>query len=364
MIYQARKKRASSKEWHISKALCRQIVDGELPPGTQLPKRVELERTFSVSPVTLQRALQQLMDDGFIYAKAGLGTFVAKNPPHLSRYGLAFPTHPNIRETWTSFYTALNNAALDMQRKNPGAITIYYGLERPEHQADRDRLIQDIQTHRLAGLAFTFSPKNFQGTPILDEPRLPRVAIMREPAFGMPAVMLDGMSFASKGVEYLAERGRKKMAIIVAATPATQGIITSINRSAAALGISVQPYWTHAVHIGAADWARNVVHLMTMLPKDKQPDCMFITDDNLVPHATAGLLAGGISVPGDMDVVGHGNFPWLTPSVVSAKRIGFDARSVLALCLENVDKQRKRIACDAVTIVPARLDVEMEPVMV
>jgi DNA-binding LacI/PurR family transcriptional regulator len=183
---------------------------------------------------------------------------------------------------------------------------------------------------------------------------------MRDAAFGMPAVVLDGGSFADKAVDYLASRGRKRLAIISAASAMAQQLVTSVVRAATSRGMTVQPYWTHAVAVPAAEWSRNLVHLMCMLPKEKQPDSMFITDDNLVPHATAGLLAGGISVPGDMDVVGHANFPWLTPSVVPAKRLGFDARQVLAMCIESVDKQRKKVACDAVTTVPARLDVEFE----
>ena len=360
-MYQLRKKRAAPKEHQIAKKLRMQIVDGELKPGTQLPKRLELERVFSVSPVTLQRALQHLIKDGFIYARAGHGTFVVDHPPHLSHYGLVFPSHPNERETWGNFYTALNNVALDIQRAGRRSLAVYYGLERPEHHEAREKLIEDVQAHRLAGLVFAFSPHNFKGTPIVDEPRIKRVAVMKASMPGIPAVSLDGTTLTKYALDFFAARGRKRLAVIC--TPGQAGLIPHLAALALERGMTTHPYWQHAVTVGAPEWACNIVHLMTQAPRETRPDALIIVDDNLVPHATAGLLAGGISVPTEMDVVAHGNFPWLTPSMVPAKRIGFDARSVLSICLETLDRQRKKVAVENVILVPASVDEEVEQPM-
>ena len=358
-MYQTRKKRAAPKEHQISKVLRRQIVEGELQPGSQLPKRVELERVFSVSPVTLQRALQHLIEDGFIYAKAGHGTFVVDHPPHLTRYGLVFPTHPHEKEGWGNFYTALNNEALEYQRRRPGTLAIYYGLERPEHLQEREQLMHDVLAHRLAGLMFTFTPRNFRGTPILDEPRVARVAVMRAHEMGFPAIQLDGASMVDRTMEYLRSRGRSKVAI-VASSSQPPHYVNSLMQGARQHGLSVEPFWVHAIHPSAPEWARNVVHLLTLLPAAQRPDSLFITDDNLVPHATAGLLAGGISVPGDMEVVAHANYPYLTPSVVPAKRIGYDARQVLATFLDVIDRQSRNLPVEETWMIPARMDEEVE----
>ena len=359
-MYQMRKKRAAPKEHQISKALRKQIVEGELKPlGPNSPSVLSSSGYSRSVPSRFSAPLQHLIEDGFIYAKAGHGTFVVDHPPHLSRYGLVFPSHPNEREAWGNFYTALNNEALDLQRRRPGTLAIYYGMERPEHHQEREQLLQDVQAHRLAGLAFAYTPRAFRGTPILEEPRLARVAVMRNNEIGFPAVSLDGATLTQRAIDYLVTRGRKKLAII-SSPGSAPSIIPTLARLAMEHGMACQSIWQHAVYVGAAEWARNIVHLMTQLPIEQRPDALFITDDNLVPHATAGLLAGGVAVPGDLDVVAHGNFPWLTPSVVPAKRIGFDARSVLAICMDTLDRQRKNIAVDQITVVPARLDEEVE----
>ena len=353
-----KRKRVAIKEGQISQHLRQQIVRGELPPGAQLPKRVELERQFAVSPLTLQRALSSLIEDGFVYAKTGQGTFVASNPPHLSRYGLIFPFHPNGRDPWSNYYTALNNEALGLQKADPAKLAIYYGLELPENRFERDKLIADVESHRLAGLVFVSTPVNFRGTPLLDEPRIARVAVMRNAGFGIPQIRLDGEAFSTKALDYLASRGRKRVAIINSATMAPDWM-DDFRQNVAQRGMSTHPFWIQGVHTIGAEWARNVVHLMFQGSPETRPDALFISDDNLVPHATAGLLAAGVTVPEQADVVAHSNFPWPTASVVPVKRLGFDARQVLRLCLESIDRQRKLEPVEQTTNVLPLFEDEM-----
>jgi GntR family transcriptional regulator len=54
------------------------IINGQLQPGDQLPSESELEDQFSVSRVTVRRALQELAYDGKIQRVVGKGSFVLK----------------------------------------------------------------------------------------------------------------------------------------------------------------------------------------------------------------------------------------------------------------------------------------------
>jgi len=359
-MYKARikRKRIAVKEGQISLDLRQQIVRGELMPGEQLPKRVELERQYAVSPVTLQRALQQLIEDGFVYAKTGQGTFVAPNPPHLSRYGLLFPFHPSQTEMWASYYEALNHEAQGIQRQDANKLSVYYGLESPERGEDRAQLIRDIEWHRLAGLIFASIPHNFKDTPLLNEPGIARVAVMRNPGFGIPAVALNGEEFQNKTLDYFASRGRRRIAVINSSTMFPD-VIETFRQKLLARDMVTCPYWIQGVHPSAAGWAKNIAHLMFQGPKEMRPDALLISDDNLVPHATAGLLAAGVSVPDELDVVAHSNFPLSTASMVPAKRLGHDARVVLRTCLELIDRQRHGEKVESLTTIPAVFEDEL-----
>lgn len=61
----------------IKSALRRQMTEGELAPGAQLPSVRELAQRLAVNPNTIQRAYRELEADGMICSVAGKGNFVA-----------------------------------------------------------------------------------------------------------------------------------------------------------------------------------------------------------------------------------------------------------------------------------------------
>ena len=351
--------RTPVKEIRILNELRRQIVEGRFPPGSQLPKRVELERYFQVSPITLQKALSGLIQDGFVYAKTGKGTFVVDEPPHLSRYGLVFPSEPGMSDTWNNFFAALNNEAMAIQRARPERLSMYFGLEHPARHESRYKLIADVEAHRVAGLIFASPPFNFTGTPLLDEPGMARVTTA--PYMDLPAVVLDTGSLLEKALEYLASRGRRRIAL-VSAHVAGPGMLffESFRMLLRQRQMETRTYWEQAVHPNCPQWAKNVVELLFQGGPATRPDGLIIADDNLVPHATAGLLAADVRVPDEVDVVAHCNFPWPTPSVVPAKRIGYDARQVLAAFVASIDMQRRGESPPVVTKIAAVTDDEVD----
>ncbi|HET6294074.1 MAG TPA: GntR family transcriptional regulator [Kribbella sp.] len=53
------------------------IQSGELAAGTKLPSGRELAREWGVALMTLQKAIDQLRDEGLVYTQRGRGVFVA-----------------------------------------------------------------------------------------------------------------------------------------------------------------------------------------------------------------------------------------------------------------------------------------------
>lgn len=62
----------------IASALRSHIVNAGLAPHTKLPSEPELVRRHGVARATVRRALAKLQDEGLIYAKQAVGTFVAE----------------------------------------------------------------------------------------------------------------------------------------------------------------------------------------------------------------------------------------------------------------------------------------------
>jgi len=60
------------------------IRSGDWSPGTRVPSENELVETFKISRMTANRALRELMNEGFLARVQGVGTFVKEPPPRSS----------------------------------------------------------------------------------------------------------------------------------------------------------------------------------------------------------------------------------------------------------------------------------------
>ena len=101
------------------------------------------------------------------------------------------------------------------------------------------------------------------------------------------------------------------------------------------------------------------MHLMMSGKDGERPDAIFVTDDNLVEYATAGILDAGVRVPDEVEVVVHCNFPWPVPSIVPVRRIGFDARQLIAACIRSIDQQRATGTIPPPVAIPAQFEDEL-----
>ena len=329
--------RSSVKQDQIMASLRSEIVEGRIGPGEQLPTRIELERRFQVSNATLQRALDRLMREGFVYAKGTMGTFVAPRPPHLTHLGLVVPVRPTDLG-YNRFFAALTAEACELERATGRRVTIYPGGSGQANHPDLARLVRHVQQHRVAGLIFAHTLEWYQGTSVLDEPGIVRVVIQESPQSGVPVVRLMRETLISKGLDALAAKGRHKLAIITIARDATDpNMVDRWTREAASRGMSMAPHWIQGANMETPASVVNLTRLLMFSGQTHRPDALMILDDNITEYAIAGLVAANIRVPDDLDVVVHCNFPYPTPTVLPVTRIGFDDTDVFRRCVSVID---------------------------
>ena len=350
----------NDKREGILLALRKRIVAGEWTPGTQLPIRAELEEQFGVSGVTMQKALDQLKLDGFTYGKRRWGTFVTENPPHLSRYAIVFPSRPGTTSPWVRFYTALVNAAANLEQSRSRKFPLFYGIEGPSDNDEYQQLLRDIRHERLAGLIFPSAPFLLTNSPVLLEPGPPMVAITGpdEPFPQVTPLFLDWGSFIEKALKYLASRGRHRIAVITA--PWEQDKFHKyLVQGLAARNLETRPYWLQEVSQHSVKGAKACVHMLLHGRPDERPDGLIITDDNLVEYGVAGAVDAGVQLGKDVDVVAHCNFPWPSPHGMAIKRLGFDAGQLLRRSIEIIDRQRRGEANSDPESIPAVFEDEL-----
>jgi DNA-binding LacI/PurR family transcriptional regulator len=338
----------------IVRDLRKLIVDGRLTPGSRLPTRDEIGQQYSAGPHTVQRALNALRRDGFVMACGRLGSYVVEKPPHLHRYAVVFGSHPGMH--WGQFSQALLSETQRVLHSTERQLGMYYDMDGHEDSEDYQQLLRDLQRHRIAGLVFTFAPHSYFHSPLFADPKLPRVGIGGDETSRLRLVNPDRHSFLDKALDYVAARGCRTAAFLNYPAAFSR---EQLEKALAARRLETRPYWMLRIGRDCSDGARESTHLLFGPGQKERPDALVIGDDNLVEHATGGLLDAGVRVPRDVEVVAHCNFPHPTPSLVPVRRLGFDTREVFRAMLENIDAQQRGEKVPPLTRIEAHFEDEI-----
>jgi len=338
--------------------LCRRILAGALAPGARIPSRDELARRFAASKRTVQQALDLLERDGLVRARGPAGTFVSDRPGRPA-YGLVFEFRQAVNRPWSKFWKALAHEAPVVAGQAPCDVVVRCASGGRAEGDDFRRLIWDVRTHRLAGLIFAGPPFVLEGTAAVQQADMPRVGIMAEPLRGVPAVWPDAGSFLERAMDYLRGRGRRRLGLLWMSPFDERAESERGFRAAAeARGLLLPPFAVQCCHPSVPWTVANVVRLLMRLPPPDRPDGLILSDDNLLEHAVAGLVAAGVRVPDDVEVVAHCNYPLDAPAGLPVRRLGFDCREILRRCVEVLDCQRLGREVPRTTLIPAVFEEE------
>jgi DNA-binding LacI/PurR family transcriptional regulator len=322
----------------VAQRLRLEIARGQHSPGSRLPAHIDLQRKFGTTPVTVQRAIDQLRVDGFIRTQPNSGTYVADFPPHLWRYALLIDQHPRSRDggVWSRFYEALRSIVTEANALGPRQIEIYSGVDGHADSEDSQRLLADLAAHRLAGVMFGFAPHDLVGTPLLERPGIFRTGRYHMRGM-MPGISGDWMEPLATAIHWIAAQGRRDLSVItVPQTPQAE-----IQKQIEAGGLRTLPFWMQAVDAHHTEWVRHAVYGILHSNHARLPDAMLVTDDHLVEAVADALIEFGVRVPDDMLVVGHWNFPLKFNRDLPVQLIGLDNVDLLRHWLMAVDAQRR-----------------------
>jgi len=331
--------------------LKRRIIVGEFQPGTRLPSRLSLTETYRTTPVTMQRVMDRLADDGFICTVGRTGTFVSERPPHLTTYGLVFPYRDKSRLPWPLFWKRLHDEAATVAAERNLELTVSFGNETHEDVAAYGALLDNVRSMRFAGLIFASRPLYLQGSPLLEEPGIPRVALMARPEHpNVHAVTLQGSLFLFGTLaRKMRASGLRRLGLVV--SPELEAPAEAFAASGSH-GFEIRPHWLVLSPYGFPVVARRAVELLMRLPVEDRPDALLVGDDNLCDATVEAVLNAGLSIPGDIVVASHTNFPRREADAVPILRAGYDVRTVLATCIDVLNRQRSGESLPPFTEIP------------
>ncbi len=334
------------------------IVSGAYGFGSRLPTRLDLLKEFPYGLGTVQRALASLAEEGFVEVRGRNGTYVTENPPHISSVGIV----TLIGRSASRFYTALYEAMKLIGAASDTTFRLYAAEDRINVPDVVKRLCDDIRRHRIGGLIFAAGNvepfRIVQSSGVLKSNPMPIVGLSRYSFGKLPVVETSDESFLARSIEYLRNRGRKRIAHLC--MEFTNRDLETFENELRSHGLDVPPYFVQPIPMSTVcHGAARVVNLLMQLDDEKRPDGMIIHDDNLTDNALAGLLSAGVRVPYDLDVVACVNWPTPAVPTMPIVRLGSDLRELLKKCMAVLDTERRGDTPPEYTTVPALFENEL-----
>ena len=120
-----------AQNWHDNAPIYRQlkervvqmILQGQLQAGDALPSVRQIAADFQLNPITVSRAYQELVDEGIVEMRRGLGMFVLEGADQrlLHRERERF-----LQEEWPSVLLKMQSLGIELKdlvnlKKNGGA---------------------------------------------------------------------------------------------------------------------------------------------------------------------------------------------------------------------------------------------------
>ncbi len=295
-------------------ALRARIVDGRYAVGDKLPSEAELSEEYSVSSITVKRALDLLRTDGFIVRRPRLGTFVTSaTPGGETTAAPARPTRPLIGCVVTNFDDTFGSRVVEGLLAGAGVDDPVILMRSMGDHDLEDASIRSLLDSGVSGLVLQPSSSEFIPPAALElvTRRFPLVILDR--VFdGIPvsAVRSDNLAGAMSATEHLLTLGHRTVGFLSAASH----VSSSEER---------RNGWVHAhaaFHLPLDDSAElrtldsTIPGSTTSTEQDIERLVAFVREH---PHVTA-YLAGeynialllreacrrlGLSIPGDISVV-------------------------------------------------------------
>lgn len=286
----------------IAEDLRSKIQTRELEHGARLPTERELARQWKVTPVTVSRAMRQLVDDGLIVRLRGRhGSFVSTDQKAKTESTNSAFRRIGVVYSWYISSGYYSNALLQ-------------GIEeaiRPEDKifalsySGFHNYSQLVEQEYLDGLIL-LSPPEYKHAEVqaLRERQTPFVIIgsswESEPDW--PAIDSDGRQMGRLAAEHLLDCGYERIAAVVCSTQLSNNRLRldAFLNSMALAGVHIPPEWL-LIEPQQTDYE---CEIRKMLSAENRPQAVF-AGNFLVAETVAGVADRlGLRIPTDLAIMG------------------------------------------------------------
>lgn len=325
----------------IIQDLRRRIIGGEFAVGGTLPRRHLLLEHYNASNMTVQRAINQLAEEGFLVSRGSKGIFLSATPPNRFRYALVVqPSEVRMEIKDDTLWSAVENAVELYHEKHPEYSFSYYTIrESGAHQPEYLRLKEDLKNGLLAGAIIPRSLDN----ELLDGLRPHPIAVYTKLKTHVHGIrfFLDWISMTKLALERLKQHHARKAALIMLATTDLH-VIQSIEKTLLASDLQSCPEWIQGVFQLSSQhsWGGRLIALLYRQSAPDVPDGLIVLNENLLPSILAELKRLGLKPGEDVHVVSHCNIPAIHAFQKNVDYVAFNQETLLSRSIEALEAVR------------------------
>ncbi len=322
------------------------INTNNLADGDKIPSIRDFARDFQISQLTVQKAVSNLITQGYLTAKVGSGTYVSlkgKKSSENRTIGILMPSF----QTKNTFLNEIVNGINDVLRQqNYRALLIQRGPGNIEEE--EIAMVHDMARQNVRGIIADFtSPLNSILWSKLKHENIPFVCVNNLDLKHMfHGVSINNFSGGMMAAEALCNCGHQNIAII-ANNIETQSVSERINgfeNYLLPMGIKVRP--EHFLRV-QSDFTipQDIKGFVDRICEEKRPpSAVFAVNDGLAAEFVMAAQNKGIKLPDEISIIGFDDSEicrYLTPQLTSIKQPGYymgqrSAKLILSI-IENPD---------------------------
>lgn len=301
-----------SKTRELENDIGEMIVADGLRQGDPILSENKLVELFGVSRVTVRQALANLVAADVLYKVKGKGTFVS-NANKLSgkqRQPVMTRTLALVMGSITnSHFAELAKGLEDVARDEGYQIMFCSSNSVPTQE---EEILRDLLKRRVDGIFF--SPGESLPLPTTLKQlclSLKNVVILDNPVsgIGLNSVSCDDCEGGYLAVNYLLQLGHRRIAHlkgpdnVMNAYERYNGYLKALTEA----GIAVNQDFINSPGSYAYEDGKAATAKWLQLPTSERPTAIFAANDELALGAYDGIIEHGLSVPGDISVIGYGS---------------------------------------------------------
>ncbi|MCD6397247.1 MAG: GntR family transcriptional regulator [Spirochaetaceae bacterium] len=327
----------------IINSISSKISSGDYIEGEKLPSESNLMTAFKTSRITVTRALKELELTGVIYREKGRGSFVSPRTASSSKIiSLVIPHKADFFSGGQQYVRSVYKYC----QKMGYLCSVHYS----EQSSKKERaILEDVTSHQVAGIIlYPIDSKNIDLISKIMIKGCPLVLLDRKlNEIELPVVESDNFNGAFNAVNYLLDKGHKRIAFVgandaISVADRYKGYCSSlINRK---IAIDRNIVFTHYINIEddsqeilSIDEANTIIdNILTSLPK---VSAIFCVNDLIAFRLMNAAGRKGVSIVDDLSFVGFDNISYPANDNIDLTSVEQNYDLIGKSCVELLCKQ-------------------------